>query len=323
MKISVVIPLYNKVRHVLRALESVRNQTHRDFEVIVVDDGSSDGGGAVVQGMADPRIRLISQDNAGVSAARNRGIREASADWIAFLDADDEWRPSFLATVLDLQARFPRAALCATAYGFRAGDKSWRPAFQHCPEHSAGGLLEDYFLAMSGPPPFCSSSVMVSRRVLDEIGHFPLGMARGEDLFTWAKIALRHRLAWSPFDGAVVHLSADNRSWRGGPDTPDVPMVTAIEALLRSGEAPIAACDHVEEYLASIRLAHARSCILAGRKDWAAVQLGKTRGTRLHKIQRMALLFALWLPPRTCRFLISIRNLSGRLVGRMSAAVRQ
>ena len=91
--ISVVIPLYNKVKYIRRALDSVLNQTSADLEVIVVDDGSTDGGGHVVLRQHDGRVRLIRQGNKGVSVARNRGVSEARADLIAFLDADDEWLP--------------------------------------------------------------------------------------------------------------------------------------------------------------------------------------------------------------------------------------
>ena len=97
--ISVIITLYNKTAYIERALRSVLNQTYQDFEIVVVDDGSTDGGGDIVSRLPDPRIRLVRQRNAGAGTARNRGIRESRGEWIAMLDGDDEWRPGFLRAV--------------------------------------------------------------------------------------------------------------------------------------------------------------------------------------------------------------------------------
>lgn len=89
---SIIIPLYNKEKQIAETLNSVLQQTFTDFEIVIVNDGSKDKSGEVVKSFNDHRIRLINQENAGVSAARNRGIKEAKNDWIAFLDADDLWR---------------------------------------------------------------------------------------------------------------------------------------------------------------------------------------------------------------------------------------
>jgi len=95
-RVDIVIPLYNKAACVGRAIRSILNQTMTDWSLIVVDDGSTDNGPDVVRTFNDPRIRLIQQQNAGPGAARNRGIAEATSEYIAFLDADDEWLPFHL-----------------------------------------------------------------------------------------------------------------------------------------------------------------------------------------------------------------------------------
>ena len=93
--ISVVIPLYNKEEQIADTLQSIFAQTFQDFEIVIVDDGSTDNSVEEVEKFDDSRIRLIHQTNAGVSAARNRGIEEARGELIAFLDADDEWKPEY------------------------------------------------------------------------------------------------------------------------------------------------------------------------------------------------------------------------------------
>lgn len=96
MRVTVVVPLFNKVKYITRALSSIAGQTFRDFEAIVVDDGSTDGSGELAAGFPDKRFRLIRQQNAGPGAARNRGVAEASGELIAFLDSDDAWLPEYL-----------------------------------------------------------------------------------------------------------------------------------------------------------------------------------------------------------------------------------
>lgn len=96
VNVSVIIPLYNKAPYIQRALDSVLSQTLHNFELIVVDDGSIDRGGDIVARCSDPRVRIIRQGNAGPGAARNRGLREAQGEIVAFLDADDEWLPDYL-----------------------------------------------------------------------------------------------------------------------------------------------------------------------------------------------------------------------------------
>lgn len=155
--ISVVIPLYNKGNVVARSIKSVCQQTLADFEVIVVNDGSTDNGREIVRAFNDTRIHLIDQVNSGVSAARNRGIAEACADLIAFLDADDEWRPDFLETVLRLSERFPDCGVFATSYIYQYNDGNNRTAIiRGLTDSSCEGILWDYFsvATQSDPPLF-------------------------------------------------------------------------------------------------------------------------------------------------------------------------
>ena len=307
--VSVVIPLYNKVRHIRRAIDSALSQTHPDFELIVVDDGSTDGGGDVVRQIADSRIRLITQKNAGSSAARNRGIQEASCQLVAFLDADDEWRPHFLETVLDLWRRYPDAGAFATAYESSKEDLCRRPNFANCVEAVEGGLLPDYFVAVRGGKPVWSSAVMIPKCVFDEVGDFPVGVKRGEDLHMWTRIALRYRIAWSPRAGAVYHLDADNRACVVHPLFLDMPDAQPIEEFLAStAEAP-SPRENIKESLMYNRLSLTKTLCLGGKKAEASDLVRKTAGTRQYRKQRLVIWCALCVPIWLVRALQKARGL--------------
>jgi glycosyltransferase involved in cell wall biosynthesis len=114
--IGVVIPLYNKKEYISRAIDSVLNQTISDFEIIVVDDGSTDQSAEVVSTYNDHRVRLVRQENAGPGAARNRGIEEVHADYLAFLDADDEWLPNYLERSYEILKQNPDCDICISGW---------------------------------------------------------------------------------------------------------------------------------------------------------------------------------------------------------------
>jgi glycosyltransferase involved in cell wall biosynthesis len=198
MKVSVVIPLYNKVRHIARAINSVLAQTIGDFELIVVDDGSTDGSGDIVRQYTDPRIRLITQDNGGVSVARNRGIQEAHAELVAFLDADDEWQLSFLERTLSAISRFDEAVAVFSNFVFVDPNKT-RVVAVRCDENSLPWLIDDYFrfLLYHGLG-MCSSCVIIKRKAFIKAGGFPDGRKAGEDLDTWFRLACVGKIVFVP-----------------------------------------------------------------------------------------------------------------------------
>lgn len=196
--ISIIIPLYNKEASIATALRGVLAQTYQDFEVVVVDDGSTDGGAAVVEQFTDPRIRLIRQENGGVSAARNRGIAEARGEHIAFLDADDEWIPEFLEEIAALIAEYPECRARATNYIFNSNGVKSPTILRKMPFTEGRGVLTNYFeVASCSHPPMWTSAVCIDRDLLQEIGGFPVGIKSGEDLLVWARVAVRTQWAYS------------------------------------------------------------------------------------------------------------------------------
>lgn len=206
--ISVIIPLYNKESSIATALDSVLAQTYQDFEVVVVDDGSSDGGAAIVEGYADSRIRLIRQTNAGVSAARNRGIEEAKGEYVAFLDADDEWRSAYLEEQNRLTKKYPQCDVFVTNYEFREPSGYMvSTILRKLPSKDADFELTNYFeVAYSSHPPLWTSAVMVRKAALDCLGGFPIGIRSGEDLLTWARLAVKYKIAYTTHSLAIYNL---------------------------------------------------------------------------------------------------------------------
>lgn len=199
MKFSIVIPLYNKENQISATLNSVLAQTFQDYEIIVVNDGSTDGSVAAVETFDDPRIRLIHQNNAGVSAARNKGIEEAEGEYIALLDGDDEWKPEYLETISDLISRYPEAQVFATNYEFRdAQGKVKSTILNNLKFKDTAGIMDNYFeVAAHSHPPIWTSAMVATKYAFESIGSFPIGIKSGEDLLTWARLACKFKIAYS------------------------------------------------------------------------------------------------------------------------------
>jgi glycosyltransferase involved in cell wall biosynthesis len=209
--ISVVIPLYNKGPHIAKTLDSVLAQTVPPAEIIVVDDGSTDEGAEIVRGYLDRGVRLVRQDNQGVSAARNRGLHEAQSEHVAFLDADDWWMPNHIATLSRLMEAYPHAGLYSTANLILRDGLYFRVRSSY--EDGWSGLVDDFFLRYSkGLSLVNSTTACVKRELLLGVGGFPNRVRRGEDIIAWCKLALDHAVAHAKIVTAVYNLDAVNRT---------------------------------------------------------------------------------------------------------------
>ena len=202
MKVSIVIPLYNKAPYVRRALDSIAAQTFTDFEAIVVDDGSTDDGAAIIENYPDRRFRLIRQGNAGPGAARNAGVAQARGKFIAFLDADDEWLPNYLAEGLRLFHDFPEVASVTSGYiEYPSGastESMWRKR----------GLTDDVHRVKPDTDPslvvsmlayMSPCSTLARADVIRKWGGFyeQDKCTFGEDAFLWFKVLLNEPVAFN------------------------------------------------------------------------------------------------------------------------------
>lgn len=205
--ISVVIPLYNKQSCIRTTIESVLSQTYSDFELIVVDDGSTDDSASVVAKLSDPRIHLVRKENSGVSSARNAGIRQATSEYIAFLDGDDLWEPEFLEEVNKMITDFPEAGIWGTSYFFlKQGTKV--SAEKPLPDGFYGIIANPWVLGHY----YWTSAVCCRKSALEEIGGFDERIAYGEDIDVWWQIMLRHPAVYSNRPLAVYRFDEENRA---------------------------------------------------------------------------------------------------------------
>ena len=185
MRISVLIPTYNRLQQTIRAIDSVLAQTVPVDEIIVVDDGSTDGSGEAIREQYGARVTVVQQENGGVSAARNRGIREAQGDWIAFLDSDDSWLPTKIA--LQLQALAACGDACAVCFtdSIYDGDPDKKVSvFQEAGIQSAarfGTIADPLAFLASGWNPFLAPTLLLRRSLLCEVRGFDEALFIGED----------------------------------------------------------------------------------------------------------------------------------------------
>lgn len=206
-EISVIIPLYNKEREIEGTLCSVLSQTRQPAEIVVVDDGSTDRSAEIVRRIDSPLVRLVTQANAGVSAARNRGIAEARSEYIALLDADDQWEPGFLEEIAAMIVQYPYCGLYCT--GFRVVGKGRAYPAPGLPQR---GVVKNFFRDSAHRYIAIPSASCIPRRVFDTVGGFPEGMKIAEDLYMWIKIARRYRVCYSPEQLVRYSKVASNRS---------------------------------------------------------------------------------------------------------------
>jgi glycosyltransferase involved in cell wall biosynthesis len=213
MRFSVIVPLYNKGPYLSKALASVIAQTFRDFELIVVDDGSTDDSFQVAQSVlktADVKHQLIHQENSGVSTARNNGVLAASGDYICFLDADDWWAPSFLESMDWLILEYPDAGIYGTNYYVVKNGRQ-----RICVTTAQTGYI-NYCrtYAEKLQMPLWTGAVSIPRPVFCETGGFKPHLKLGEDFDLWIRIALSHKVTF--LDEPLSYYFQDSDPvWRG------------------------------------------------------------------------------------------------------------
>jgi glycosyltransferase involved in cell wall biosynthesis len=192
--ISVVITVYNKAKFIKNTLQSVFNQTFHDFEIIVVNDGSTDNSLDIIKSFNEDRIKLITIENQGASAARNTGINSASADYIALLDGDDLWDKDFLKYIKQAISKFPEEHIFATGLSQKY-DKKTVPVAYSFKQNKLFGI-HNYFEASKKYAILSSSSVVFHRSVLEKTGQFDPDITSGQDIDLWIRFGMHFNIVF-------------------------------------------------------------------------------------------------------------------------------
>ncbi|RDK83234.1 glycosyltransferase family 2 protein [Marinirhabdus gelatinilytica] len=214
-KFSIIIPLYNKEKDIGKTLNSLFLQTFTNFEVVIVNDGSTDNSEAVVNQFKDDRIAYFSKENEGVSKTRNVAASKASSQYIVFLDADDYWHANHLENLNKLVTKFPDNLWYATAYEKRHNHKLTTPMISPILEKGGDwmGLVHNYFENSLVDPLAWTSAVCFKKSFFEKLNGFDTAITHGagEDTDLWLRAALEAPLAFSNTITARHNLDGSNR----------------------------------------------------------------------------------------------------------------
>jgi glycosyltransferase involved in cell wall biosynthesis len=229
--ISIIIPAYNAERTILETIASVQQQTFSDFELIVINDGSTDRTLEVLQSIQDERLKIFSYENGGLPTARNRGISHASGEFIALLDADDLWTPDKLELQLAALQQHPEAGV-AYSWTYFMNEKEGGRSFHPCePVFFEGNV---YAKLLIGDFIYNGSNTLIRRQAIDSVGEFDPALKSCEDWDYWVRLAAhwnfvlvpKHQIFYRRFSGAMsskvevmkeASLTAIEKAFRAAP----------------------------------------------------------------------------------------------------------
>ncbi|WP_121667161.1 glycosyltransferase family 2 protein [Mesonia aquimarina] len=195
-KFSVIISVYNKEDYIAQTLTSVFAQKIKDFEIVIVNDGSTDESEKIIKSFNSDKIKYFSQENKGASAGRNRAMKEAQGQYLALLDADDIWHEIHLQEISSLINEFPSALVFSTALEIHDKQGKYKANYNGVPDTKNHQLL-DFLKHSYGAPILSGSTTVFNHTVPKKIGFFDERIISGQDTDYWIRIGLRYKIAFS------------------------------------------------------------------------------------------------------------------------------
>ena len=306
MKFSVIIPAYNAALYIKNSINSVLNQTISDFEILIVDDGSTDHTREIVLTFQDERLHYVYQINGGVSSARNTGISNAKGEYICFLDADDIWKSNHLAVVSQLIEKYPEVAVYLTGHEILmndgrviskrcpivCGDLQSNNAFKHIWEYG-------YF--------FNTNSVVSKKSAIDAVGRFEVGVKNGEDDDMWYRLFSFFSVAISS-EITTTYIRENSRATIKKTFVDDWVFLHRVDKIMASNDVSDEKKDYLRRILEQRKLSFVRYCILIGDKKTAWEQMKTIDKRLLKKKKYIETMAALAIPSAWSRFMITKRD---------------
>jgi len=268
---SIIIPLYNKKPFIRRAINSVLEQIYTKYEIIVVNDGSTDGGEEVVAKIIDPRLKLVIQPNQGVSAARNKGVANTKYDYVVFLDADDSWEPGFLAELNFLVNQYPDCGIYGVNHRFITEEGVTKVNnLDFLFKDKQQVIIDDYFsvFAKLGKSPFSNSGCCFPKSLFMEKGGYLEGVRLTEDSDLWCRIALYHPIAFSKKPLVNYYFESPGNT-RSGFQTSDYQVSLSLQQALKENRVRPELANGVKYLIAFQRLSLLKRAVLTGHKVFA------------------------------------------------------
>lgn len=209
-KISVIIPLFNKGFIISKTIQAVLAQTYADFEVILINDGSTDNSFEIASQFSDKRIHLFQQENKGAAAARNLGIERSNGEFIAFLDADDYWFPNHLEELVNLAEQFPNCGSYCSRYQIKNTEKTISTPVFNGISKNFNGIVANYFASNHPYKINITLNQIIPKKILLEMNCFTPGVTNGQDLELWTKIAIKYPIALNNKTTAIYNYYLPN-----------------------------------------------------------------------------------------------------------------